>query len=84
MAETVQQQLREWLEDDGPAVRYDDRTWTWREHLAEASAEASALLGVVAFALFWMARRTASSSLRLATLAPTRATCRSRSVISSC
>ncbi|HTW16368.1 MAG TPA: fatty-acid--CoA ligase FadD1 [Nocardioides sp.] len=47
MAETVQQQLREWLEDDGPAVRYDDRTWSWREHLAEASAEASALLGAV-------------------------------------
>ncbi|WP_244928342.1 fatty-acid--CoA ligase FadD1 [Nocardioides sp. W7] len=47
MAETVQQQLREWLEDDGPAVRYDDRTWSWREHLTEASAEASALIATV-------------------------------------
>jgi len=47
VAENVQQLLRERLGDDGPAVRYDDRTWTWREHLAEASAEASALLETV-------------------------------------
>ena len=26
------------------AVKYGDRTWTWREHLAEAAAEAAALI----------------------------------------
>ena len=41
MAETVQQLLRERAEDDHVGVRYGDRTWTWREHLAEAAAEAS-------------------------------------------
>ncbi|WP_435747511.1 fatty-acid--CoA ligase FadD1 [Nocardioides sp. SYSU DS0663] len=47
MAENVQQWVRERAEDDGVAVKYGDRTWTWREHVAEASAEASALLGLV-------------------------------------
>ncbi|MGY2703493.1 fatty-acid--CoA ligase FadD1 [Nocardioides sp. HB32] len=46
MAETIQQLLRERAGDDGVAVRYGDRSWTWREHLAEASAVASALLGL--------------------------------------
>jgi fatty-acyl-CoA synthase len=46
MAETVQQLLRERATDDGTAVRHDDRTWTWREHLAEASAEAAALIAL--------------------------------------
>ena len=46
MHETIQQVLRDRMHDDGIAVRYDDRTWTWREHLAEAAAEASALIGV--------------------------------------
>ncbi|MBM7510390.1 fatty-acyl-CoA synthase [Nocardioides salarius] len=44
MAETVQQLLRERLEDDGPAMVHGDRSWTWRQHLAEASAEAAALV----------------------------------------
>lgn len=44
MAETVQQLLRERAEDDGTALVHGDRTWTWREHLAEAAAEASAVL----------------------------------------
>ncbi|WP_027860292.1 fatty-acid--CoA ligase FadD1 [Marmoricola sp. URHB0036] len=47
MAETVQQLLRERAEDDQPGVLYGDRTWTWREHLAEASAEASALIALL-------------------------------------
>ncbi len=38
MAETVQQLLRERADDDTTALRHGDRTWTWREHLAEASA----------------------------------------------
>ncbi len=46
MAETVQQLLRERLADDTSAVLHDDRTWTWREHLAEASAEAAALIAL--------------------------------------
>jgi fatty-acyl-CoA synthase len=43
MFETVQQLLRSRMADDGVAVVHGDRTWTWREHLNEASAEASAL-----------------------------------------
>ena len=46
MAETIQQLLRERAEDDHVAIRYGDRSWTWREHVAESSAVASALLGV--------------------------------------
>jgi fatty-acyl-CoA synthase len=46
MAETVQQLLRERAEDDRVALRYGDRTLTWREHLAEASAEASAVIAL--------------------------------------
>jgi fatty-acyl-CoA synthase len=46
VAETVQQLLRERAEDDGTAVRHGDRSWTWREHIAEASAVASALIGI--------------------------------------
>ena len=46
MAETVQQLLRERAEDDNTAVRYGEESWTWREHVAESSAVASALIGV--------------------------------------
>ncbi len=45
MAETVQQLLRERAEDDHPGVRYGERTWSWREHVAESSAVAAALIG---------------------------------------
>ncbi len=38
MAETVQQLLRERADDDAVAVKYDDRTWTWREHLDDGRA----------------------------------------------
>ena len=44
MFETVQQLLRSRMDDDGIAMMHGDRTWTWREHLAEAAAEASALV----------------------------------------
>jgi fatty-acyl-CoA synthase len=46
MHETIQQVLRERMHDDSLAVRYEDRTWSWREHLAEASAEASAMIAL--------------------------------------
>src|SRR5688572_10421749 len=32
------------MDDQGLAMAHGDRTWTWREHLAEASAEAAALI----------------------------------------
>src|SRR5215208_1227885 len=48
MIETVQQLLRTRMDDDGVAMMYGDRTWTWREHLAEASAEASVLIELAA------------------------------------
>ncbi|MGA8256110.1 MAG: fatty-acid--CoA ligase FadD1 [Nocardioides sp.] len=47
MAETVQQLLRERANDDTTGVIYEGRSWTWREHVAEASAVASALLDLV-------------------------------------
>jgi len=44
MADTLQQLLRERGEQDTVAVKYGDRTWTWREHIAEARAQAAALI----------------------------------------
>ncbi|WP_343575754.1 fatty-acid--CoA ligase FadD1 [Mycobacterium sp.] len=46
MADTIQQLLRERSDDSTPAVKYEDRVWTWREHLADASATAAALIGI--------------------------------------
>ena len=46
MAETIQQQLREWLDESSTAVRYDEYQQSWRDHLADATAQASALLGI--------------------------------------
>ncbi|MEB3981763.1 fatty-acid--CoA ligase FadD1 [Mycobacterium sp. 663a-19] len=46
MIETVQQLLRQRRHDDTRALVHGDRTWTWREHLAEAEAEAAALIAV--------------------------------------
>ncbi len=46
MFETVQQLLRSRMNDDTPALAHGDRTWTWREHLAEAAAEASVVIGL--------------------------------------
>jgi fatty-acyl-CoA synthase len=44
--ETVQQLLRQRRHDDTPAIAHGERTWTWRQHLAEAEAEAAALIGL--------------------------------------
>ncbi len=46
MFETVQQLLRSRMHDDTPALAHGDQTWTWREHLAEAAAEASVVIGL--------------------------------------
>ena len=46
MADTLQQLLRERSEQDTVAVKYGDRTWTWREHVAEARAQAAALIDI--------------------------------------
>ncbi len=45
--ETLQQLLRERAADDRVGVRYGDFTWTWREHVAEAAGEASAVIDAV-------------------------------------
>jgi fatty-acyl-CoA synthase len=45
MSDTLQQLLRERADADGTAIKHGDRSWTWREHLAEASAQAAALTG---------------------------------------
>ncbi|OBK25960.1 acyl-CoA synthetase [Mycobacterium asiaticum] len=47
MFETLQQLLRSRKDDDTVAVAYGDRTWTWREHLAEATTEAAVVLNLV-------------------------------------
>lgn len=46
-SETIQQLLRERLTSDTTAVKYGDDSWTWREHLCDASARAAALLSLL-------------------------------------
>jgi fatty-acyl-CoA synthase len=46
VADTLQQLLRGRVGDSTAAVKYGDRVWTWREHLADASAAAAALIGI--------------------------------------
>ena len=46
MSGTIQQLLRERMDDDSVAVKYEDHTWTWREHLRDASAQAAVLLAI--------------------------------------
>ena len=46
MADTLQQLFRERAGQDNVAVKYGDRTWTWREHVAEASAQAAAIIDI--------------------------------------
>jgi fatty-acyl-CoA synthase len=46
VADTIQQLLRTRIGDSTPAVKYGDRVWSWREHLADAAAEAAALIGI--------------------------------------
>jgi fatty-acyl-CoA synthase len=44
MADTLQQLLRTRAEVDSVAIRHGDRVWTWREHIAAASAQAAAVV----------------------------------------
>jgi len=44
MADTLQQLLRERADQDTIAVKYGDRSWTRREHIAEATAQAATLI----------------------------------------
>ncbi|MGV0990942.1 MAG: fatty-acid--CoA ligase FadD1 [Mycobacterium sp.] len=44
MADTVQQLLRERIADPSTAVKYGERVWTWREHLADAERQAALLI----------------------------------------
>jgi fatty-acyl-CoA synthase len=46
VTETIQELLRERACDDSVGLKYGDRHWTWREHLAAASAHAAALLSI--------------------------------------
>jgi fatty-acyl-CoA synthase len=46
MAETIQQLLRARADQDAVAVKYSDRSWTWREYVAEATTQAAALVGI--------------------------------------
>jgi fatty-acyl-CoA synthase len=46
VAETLQQLLRTRIADSTPAMKYGDRVWSWREHLADAAAAAAALIGI--------------------------------------
>jgi fatty-acyl-CoA synthase len=45
-AETLQQLVRERAEDDRVGIRYGDMSWTWRQHVSNASAEAAAVIAV--------------------------------------
>lgn len=46
VAETVQQLLRQRLDDTTPAVKFGERVWTWREHLDEAARQAAGLIAI--------------------------------------
>ncbi|WP_431231001.1 fatty-acid--CoA ligase FadD1 [Mycolicibacterium psychrotolerans] len=46
MAETVQQLLRERLDETTPAVKFGEQVWTWREHLDEAARQAAGLIAI--------------------------------------
>ncbi|CAM2930199.1 fatty-acid--CoA ligase FadD1 [Skermania piniformis] len=46
MADTVTALLEARSDDDGVAILWQDRSWTWREHVAEARRWAAALLSV--------------------------------------
>jgi fatty-acyl-CoA synthase len=44
MADTLQQLLREPADQHTVAIKYGDRSWTWAEHVVDASAQAAALI----------------------------------------
>ncbi|GAT09391.1 AMP-binding protein [Mycolicibacterium novocastrense] len=45
MADTLQQLLNERADRDTVAIRHEDRTWTYRQYVAEARTQAAALIG---------------------------------------
>ncbi|KUH88408.1 fatty-acid--CoA ligase FadD1 [Mycobacterium sp. IS-1556] len=45
MADTLQQLLNERADRDTVAIRYENRTWTYRQYVAEAKVQAAALIG---------------------------------------
>ncbi|OBF95005.1 acyl-CoA synthetase [Mycobacterium sp. 852002-51152_SCH6134967] len=45
MADTLQQLLNERADRDTVAIRYGDRTWTYRQYVADAKTQAAALIG---------------------------------------
>ncbi|KUI47182.1 acyl-CoA synthetase [Mycobacterium sp. GA-1199] len=45
MADTLQQLLNERADRDTVAIRHGDRTWTYRQYVAEAKTQAAALIG---------------------------------------
>jgi fatty-acyl-CoA synthase len=47
VADTLQQLLRQRADEDTVAVKYGDLTWTWREHIAGATAQAAVLIAMV-------------------------------------
>ena len=47
LSDTLQKILRSRLEQDTPALLYGDRSWTWREHLAEATTLANGIIRTV-------------------------------------
>lgn len=47
MADTVQQLLRERVADGAPAVKFGNQTWTWHQHLDEASRHAAAIIAML-------------------------------------
>lgn len=46
MADTVTQLLQARSDDDTTAVAFGDKTWTWREHIASATRQASAVIAL--------------------------------------
>lgn len=43
MSDTVQKMLLAHAEQDTPGLKFGDRTWTWREYVAESTARANAI-----------------------------------------
>jgi len=46
MVATLQQLLRDRAEQDTVAVKYGDRSWTWRQYIAQAKTQAATLIGL--------------------------------------
>lgn len=43
MSDTVQKMLLAHAEQDTPGMKFGDRTWSWREYVAESTARANAI-----------------------------------------